>query len=133
MAAVLVDQVLTVQHRLFRNYDRQRCRHDWMGGAWAILPLAWLIERRCNSFWHVWWAIHLREYSPGLVNSILIWMTPTSSYAIVRPISCYSIFEAVPALAIGLAAAAFLSLLPSRRDGESHAEESRLGNYLRAR
>ena len=31
-----------------------------------ILPLAWVIERACNGVWHVGWAIHFREYSPGL-------------------------------------------------------------------
>ena len=83
--------------------------YDWMGGAWVILPLAWSIERVCNGFWHVWWAIHFREYSPGLVSSILIWM---NFYFIVRyrpPDQPLSMHEWAPALAIGLAAAAFLS------------------------
>jgi len=48
--------------------------YDFRGGAWAILPLAWSIERMCNGFWHVGWAIRFREYSPGLVSSILMWM-----------------------------------------------------------
>jgi hypothetical protein len=83
--------------------------YDWMGGSWVILPLAWSIERLCNGFWHVWWAIHFREYSPGLVSSILIWM---NFYFIVRyrpPNQALPMQEAAPALAIGLAAAAFLS------------------------
>jgi hypothetical protein len=54
---------------------------DLRGGSWLILPLAWAIERLCNGFWHLWWTIHFREYSPGLVTSILIWM---DSYFIVR-------------------------------------------------
>jgi hypothetical protein len=73
------------------------------------LPLAWAIERLCNGFWHLWWTIHFREYSPGLVTSILIWM---DSYFIVRyrpvgetiapRILCGAVF-------IGLLAASFLA------------------------
>jgi hypothetical protein len=33
-----------------------------------------MIERMCNGFWHLWWAMRYREYSPGLVTSILMWM-----------------------------------------------------------
>jgi hypothetical protein len=83
--------------------------YDWMDGAFVILPLAWSIERLCNGLWHVWWAIHFREYSPGLVSSILIWM---NFYFIVRyrpPDQSLTMHHIAPALAIGLAAAAFLS------------------------
>ncbi len=82
---------------------------DVAGGRWLILPLAWSIERLCNGFWHVWWAIRFREYSPGLVSSLLIWMT---TYFIVRyrppapPISPGILW---PAVLLGLAAAGFLS------------------------
>ena len=55
--------------------------YDLRGGSWLILPLAWAIERLCNGFWHLWWTIHFREYSPGLVSSILIWM---DAYFIIR-------------------------------------------------
>jgi hypothetical protein len=55
--------------------------YDLRGGRWLILPLASAIERLCNGFWHLWWTIYFREYSPGLVSSILIWM---DSYFIVR-------------------------------------------------
>jgi Protein of unknown function with HXXEE motif len=48
--------------------------YDFRAGAWTILPLAWAIERMCNGFWHLGWAIRYREYSPGLVSSILMWM-----------------------------------------------------------
>lgn len=48
--------------------------YDLRGGGWVVLPLAWATERLCNGFWHVWWSVHFREYSPGLVSSILIWM-----------------------------------------------------------
>ena len=48
--------------------------YDLLGGSWVILPLAWSVERLCNGFWHVWWTIHFREYSPGLLTSILMWM-----------------------------------------------------------
>ncbi|AXC12174.1 hypothetical protein ACPOL_2870 [Acidisarcina polymorpha] len=48
-------------------YDRQ-------GDRYLFLPLAWAIERFCNSIWHIWWAVRYREYSPGLLTCILIWM-----------------------------------------------------------
>lgn len=83
--------------------------YDLLGGLWLILPLAWSIERLCNGLWHVWWSLHFREYSPGLVSSILIWM---NAYFILRyrsaaePISPRVLW---PALILGLAAAGFLS------------------------
>jgi Protein of unknown function with HXXEE motif len=81
---------------------------DLLGGAWVILPLAWAIERLINGFWHIWWAIHFREYSPGLVTSILIFM---DFYFIVRyrPLSdALTQPQVAAALAIGLLAGAFL-------------------------
>ena len=93
--------------------------YEIRGGSWLILPLAWAIERLCNSFWHFWWMIHFREYSPGLVSSILIWM---DSYFIVRhrPLG-----EAVAprdlwcAVFIGLLAAAFLTFYISLVKGRT--------------
>jgi hypothetical protein len=82
--------------------------YDLLGGAWLALPLAWSIERTCNGFWHVWWTIRFREYSPGLLTSILFWI---EFYCILRyrpawqPLT-YPVF--LPALAIGLVATAFL-------------------------
>jgi hypothetical protein len=83
--------------------------YDFCRGPWLMLPLAWAIERLCNGVWHLWWAIHFSEYSPGLLTSILMWM---NVYFILRyrPAA-----EAIPsgiwgpALAIGLLAAAFLA------------------------
>ena len=57
--------------------------YDLFGGAGLILPLAWLIERACNGLWHLWWTEHFREYSPGLITSILMWMNLYSFCAIV--------------------------------------------------
>ena len=48
--------------------------YDLRGGTWVILPLAWMVERFGNGLWHIWWAIRFREYSPGLLTSILIFM-----------------------------------------------------------
>jgi len=82
--------------------------YDVGGGDWVILPLAWSIERALNGVWHLWWAIHFNEYSPGLVSSILMWMTV---YFIVRyrppdqPITGETLW---PAVMIGLLATAFL-------------------------
>jgi hypothetical protein len=83
--------------------------YDLRGGNWLMLPLAWAIERLCNGFWHVWWAIHFREYSPGLVSSILIWM---DSYFIIRYRPVGEIITPQSfwaALTIGLLAASFLA------------------------
>lgn len=83
--------------------------YDVRGGSWLILPLAWAIERLCNGFWHVWWAIRFREYSPGLVSGILIWM---DSYFIVRYRPVAEIIAPRTfwcALVVGLLAATFLA------------------------
>lgn len=74
-----------------------------------ILPLAWLIERLCNGFWHLWWTVHFNEYSPGLVSCILIWI---NVYFVVRyrpaePAILPGILW--PALIIGLLVATFLA------------------------
>jgi hypothetical protein len=66
------------------------------------------MERLCNGFWHVWWAVHFREYSPGLLSSILMWM---NFYFILRyrpsaePLPLQVL---VPALAIALVWTSFL-------------------------
>lgn len=83
--------------------------YDLCGGDWVILPLAWAIERLCNGFWHVWWSVRFREYSPGLLTSILMWM---NVWFIVRyrprgePIAPRSLSLAT---IIGLLAASFLT------------------------
>jgi Protein of unknown function with HXXEE motif len=84
--------------------------YDFLRGNWLILPLAWVIERACNGLWHLGWAIRFREYSPGLVTSILMWM---NFYFVVRYPAAN---EAIPAMdwiwaaVIGGAFAAFLML-----------------------
>jgi hypothetical protein len=83
--------------------------YDLRGEKWVVLPLAWAIERLCNGFWHVWWSVHFREYSPGLLSSILIWM---DCYFIVRyrPVGEALAPRALwPAGLIGLLAATFLA------------------------
>ena len=82
--------------------------YDKAGNRFLFLPIAWALERFINSLWHVWWAIRFREYSPGLLTSILIWM---QSYFIVfaRPEgSQLNLRTLWPGLAIGLIAGAFL-------------------------
>jgi hypothetical protein len=92
---------------------------DLRGGDWVILPLAWMIERLGNGFWHLWWSIHFQEYSPGLVSSLLIGMT---IYFAVR----YSGALALPphvlwtATLIGLLAALFLSFFIPLVKGRAH-------------
>jgi hypothetical protein len=84
--------------------------YDLCGGVWLILPLAWSIERMCNGLWHVGWTIHFREYSPGLVSSILMGM---NLYFILRytpPEQAIGRGIWVPALIIAGVATAFLVL-----------------------
>ena len=69
-----------------------------------------MIERACNGVWHVGWAIRFREYSPGLVSSILMWM---NFYFVVRyhPADETIGFDIwIPALVIGGTFTAFLVL-----------------------
>jgi hypothetical protein len=84
--------------------------YDFFGGAWLILPLAWLIERACNGFWHLWWTEHFREYSPGLLTSILMWM---NLYFVLRyrpEVPPLGTSVVIPALVIGLGFTTFLCL-----------------------
>ncbi len=49
--------------------------YELLGGAWVILPLYWTFERALHGItFHLWWAIRYREYSPGLLTSILFAM-----------------------------------------------------------
>jgi hypothetical protein len=84
--------------------------YDVHRGAWAILPLAWVIERACNGVWHLVWSIRFHEYSPGLVSSILMLM---NFYFVVRyhpPEDRIPSNIWIPALLIGGAFTAFLVL-----------------------
>ena len=84
--------------------------YDLFGGAWLILPLAWLIERACNGLWHLWWTEHFREYSPGLLTSILMWM---NLYFVLRyrpEVPLLGTSVVIPASVIGLGFTAFLCL-----------------------
>jgi hypothetical protein len=126
VAAIFLDEILLVQYGYFVLMIASVVIYDLRGGIWLIFPLAWSIERLCNGFWHVWWAIHFREYSPGLLTSILIWM---NFYFIVRyrpadePLAAGILW---PAIAIGLAAAAFLAFyIPLIKGRESRKNKGR--------
>ena len=83
--------------------------YDLYGSFFVILPFAWAIERTFNGLWHLWWTLWYREYSPGLVTSILIWM---NTYFIIRyrPASeQIASSYAWAAAALGLGFAGFLS------------------------
>ena len=84
--------------------------YDRLRNAFLFLPVAWALERFFNSLWHVWWTVRFREYSPGLLTSLLIWL---QSYFILfsRPSADELDFGSIwPGLILGLAAAAFLTL-----------------------
>lgn len=83
--------------------------YDRMGRNFLFLPLAWAIERFFNAIWHLWWAVHFKEYSPGLLTTLLIWM---QVYFIIfcRPhVETFELRAVWPGLLLGLLAAAFLS------------------------
>ena len=83
--------------------------YDRIGRAALWLPLAWAIERFFNAVWHVWWSIHFREYSPGLLTSLLIWMQ-TYFIVVCRPPSDSLELHAIwLGIILGLFAAAFVS------------------------
>ena len=82
--------------------------YDRLGIQFLFLPLAWALERFINSLWHIWWTVHFREYSPGLLTSVLIWM---QSYFILfnRPETPALTAQIVwPAVLLGTLAGAFL-------------------------
>lgn len=84
--------------------------YDFRRGRWMILPLAWVIERACNGVWHAGWTIRFREYSPGLVSSILMWM---NLYFVLRYHPADEAIPSgiwIPALMIGGAFTVFLML-----------------------
>lgn len=94
--------------------------YDRGGDRYLFLPLAWSIERFSNSLWHVWWAIRYREYSPGLVTCVLIWIQtyfllayrPTS-----EPIANGTV---VLSLLLGISVAAFVSFYIPLVKGSAH-------------
>jgi ABC-type phosphate/phosphonate transport system permease subunit len=83
--------------------------YDRCGSRFLFLPIAWALERFINSLWHIWWTVHFREYSPGLLTSLLIWM---QSYFILfyRPETPRLTWQLVwPGVLLGSLAAALLS------------------------
>jgi len=82
--------------------------YDLIGGSWVILPLAWTLERAANGFWHVWWAIRFREYSPGLVTSILMWMSPYFLFRYALPTASITASEWSVSIAIAAVVTIFL-------------------------
>jgi Protein of unknown function with HXXEE motif len=49
--------------------------YENLGGHWVVLPLIWVFERAAHGItFHLWWTVRYREYSPGLVTSILFWI-----------------------------------------------------------
>jgi len=99
--------------------------YDRLGSEFLFLPLAWALERFFNSLWHIWWTAHFREYSPGLLTSLLIWM---QSYFILlcrpknQPLDLRAIW---PGILLGLLAAAFLTLYIPLVKGRAHSMQRR--------
>jgi len=95
--------------------------YDRLGARLLFLPIAWALERFVNGLWHVWWTVHFREYSPGLLTSLLFWM---QSYFILfcRPQATQLDWQSVwPGLVLGVAASAFLSFyIPVIAKRQSH-------------
>src|ERR1700678_4655936 len=49
--------------------------YDFLGQSVLFLPLAFAVvfATHCVTF-HLWWSVHYREDSPGLLTSTLYWM-----------------------------------------------------------
>ncbi len=83
--------------------------YDRLGEAFLFLPIACAIERFLNGVWHVWWSIHFKEYSPGLLTSLLFWIQ-TYFICICRPPeSTLHLSKIWPGMMIGVLTASFLS------------------------
>ena len=82
--------------------------YDFLGGLWVVLPLAWTLERAANGFWHVWWTVRFREYSPGLVTSILMWMSPYFLFRYALPTAKITPSEWSASIAIAAVVTVFL-------------------------
>ena len=82
--------------------------YDFLGGSWVVLPLAWTLERAANGFWHLWWTIRFREYSPGLVTSLLMWMSPYFLFRYALPTAGITASEWSTSIAIAAVATLFL-------------------------
>ena len=83
--------------------------YDRIGSRLVFVPLGWAIERFFNAIWHLWWTVHFKEYSPGLLTSLLILM---ESYwiAFCRPAAQLLPLRLIwPGVVFGMLAAAFLS------------------------
>ncbi len=48
--------------------------YDWLGNKVAIFPMAFLWERVFNALFHIGSTYYFREYSPGLVTSVLFFV-----------------------------------------------------------
>jgi hypothetical protein len=83
--------------------------YDFWRGPWVVLPLAWTFERATNGLWHVWWTVHFREYSPGLLTSILMWMSLYFLFRYASPTIEISTSEWWASFAIAAALTLFLS------------------------
>jgi hypothetical protein len=84
--------------------------YDYLGGAWVILPLAWTLERAANGFWHLWWTIRFRGYSPSLVTSILMWMSPYFLFRYTLPTANLTATDWSVSIVIAAVATVFLSV-----------------------
>jgi hypothetical protein len=59
-----------------------------LGRHWVIAPLVSVFERAAHGVtFHLWWTARYKEYSPGLLSSVLFWMLAYSAnrYAIHGP------------------------------------------------
>jgi hypothetical protein len=124
VARIFLAEVLLVQRGVLVHdvHERRALRPHRL----LFLPIAWAVERFVNGLWHVWWVVHFREYSPGLVTSVLFWM---QSYFVLfcRPQETQLDWQSVwPGLVLGLAASAFLSfyipVIANRRSQRLHRE-----------
>jgi hypothetical protein len=48
--------------------------YDWKGNRFAAIPMAFIWERCFNALFHIGSTYHFKEYSPGLVTSVLFFV-----------------------------------------------------------
>jgi hypothetical protein len=48
--------------------------YDWLGNRFAVIPIAFIWERFFNAFFHIGSTFYFKEYSPGLVTSVLFFV-----------------------------------------------------------
>lgn len=47
---------------------------EYLGGAWIVFPLGLAVERILNGFYHLYETMKMKEFSSGLLSSVIFWI-----------------------------------------------------------